>query len=108
MRAGSLRYTVEILQRTPRKDNFSAAANDWTVFATVRASIVSVSTTERAAFGGKYAEATHTVTCRYVDGVSNTMRLRLPQSGRLFEITDIRSDFTGQRRLTIKATEKVK
>lgn len=108
MRPGSLRYIVEILKRAPRRDPYGAAATDWSVFATVRASILSTSTTERAAFGGKMAEATHTVTCRFVAGVENTMRLRLPASGRTFEITDIRTDATGRRRLTMKATEVVK
>lgn len=108
MRPGSLRYEFEILAPTPRRDNFGATANDWTIFATVRASMVAVSTTEKAAFGGKMATATHTVTCRFVDGVTNKMRLRLPASGRVFEITDIRTDATGRRRLTIKATEVVK
>ena len=108
MRSGSLRYSVQILRRTPRRDNYNSAANDWNVYAMVRAQILSVSTTERAAFGGKQATATHTVTCRFVPGVENTMRLRLPNSGRVFEITDIRTDCTGRRRLTIKATEVTK
>lgn len=108
MRPGSLRYIVEILKRTPRRDNRGAAAFDWTPFATVRASIVAVSTTERAAFGGKMAESTHTVTFRHLDGMENTMRLRLPESGRIFDITDIRTDPTGERRITVKATEVVK
>ena len=105
MRPGSLRYLVEILRREPRAAQSRTAENDWSVFARVRASILSVSTTERAALGGKQATATHTVTCRYVDGVNNTMRLRLPASGRVFEVSDIRTDATGRRRLTIKATE---
>ena len=106
MDSGSLRYHMEILKRTPRAAESRAAENDWTVFATVRARIVAVSTTERAALGGKQATATHTVTCRFVEGVDNTMRLRLPASGRVFEVTDIRTDATGRRRLTIKATER--
>lgn len=108
MRPGSLRYIIQFLAKTDRKDNWNAAARDWSVFAEVRASILPVSSAERAAFAGKQATATHTVTCRHIDGVTNAMRIKLPGSGRLFEITDIRTDATGERRLTIKATEIVK
>ena len=108
MRPGSLRYIVQFLKPTNRVENHRAAARDWSLFAETRASIVAVSTTERAAFAGKQATATHTVTCRFIEGLTNAMRMKLPASGRTFEITDIRIDPTGQRRLTIKATEIVK
>ena len=105
MDSGALRYIMEVLTRQERRDPYGIAERDWSVIATIRASIHAVSTTERAALGGKQAVATHTITCRYFDNWSNTMRLRLKDTDRVFEVSDIRQDPTMRRRLTIKATE---
>lgn len=108
MQSGALRFILEVLTPTPRRGEFGEAGNDWVVAGEIRAAIHAVSTTERAAFGGKQAVATHTITCRYFEGWSNKMRLRLKGTDRVFETSDVRQDQTQRRRLTIKAQEITK
>lgn len=98
MRAGLLRYRITIEQNTPARDGFGAEVANWITFATLWASITTVSGSEVIEQQRAAALLTHQIVIRYYAGVAPAMRVNW--SGRLFDIQAVLDDQkTGEMQL---------
>ena len=79
VKAGTLRHRIAIEQPpSPAEDEYghNDETRDWTVFATVWASVVPLSGREFWKAESVQSDITHTVTIRYLEGVTPQMRVR--------------------------------
>lgn len=90
VKAGTLRHRVAIEQPpTPAADEYghNDETRDWIVFATVWAAVVPLSGREFWRAESVQSDLTHTVTTRWLDGVTPQMRVR--HNDRLLNIDSV-------------------
>ena len=87
MRAGNLRYFVEIQQNTQSQDSAGALVDSWVSFASVWAAVWPVSAKEHIAGNVEQMTVTHRVKIRFLPGVKANMRILF--SSRVFDIVSI-------------------
>ena len=84
---GRLRERVTIQQATATRNRIGETVQTWGAFAEVWASVDGLSGREVLQSGQQRAEVTHRVGMRYVDGM--TQQMRLSWRGRILEITSL-------------------
>ena len=92
MRAGQLRYRVEILRRMKGKDEAGATISEWRPSAVVWADVRHLSGTETLRHDVLTASARASVRIRWRSDVSAEMRLRV--GGTLYAVRSVIPDFT--------------
>lgn len=105
MRAGRLRYLVEIEHRVASRDAAGEPLLVWSNFATRRAAIDPAGGSESVTRGKTEARQTVNIVFRYVENLRCSMRIRHVSSGRVFEIIDIKTDRTMMRNHIVRAEE---
>lgn len=104
MRAGKLRHTITIQQRSDSQNSYGEQANTWTTFAEVRASVEPLQGREFFASQQMQAEVTTRFRIRYLDGV--TADMRISYDGRTFDIQAVLNPNERGRELHIMAVER--
>lgn len=84
MRAGTLRHTVTIQQKSSVQDSFGALINLWTDVASVPAAVQPLRGMERSAAKQTQADADIKVIMRYRTGITTTNRIKF--GDRLLDI----------------------
>jgi SPP1 family predicted phage head-tail adaptor len=84
---GRLRERVTIQQATATRNRIGETVQTWGTFAEVWASVEGLSGREVLQSGQQQTEVTHRVRMRYVDGM--TQQMRLSWRGRILEITSL-------------------
>jgi SPP1 family predicted phage head-tail adaptor len=117
VKAGTLRQVIDIESPTESRSPSGAIAGPpWNNFATVRAEIKTVEGREAFAGDEFLAQATHTVTIRYLAGVTQKMRINfktqsqrdLGQDGRLFDILAMNDIDERHREIDLTCREAVR
>lgn len=75
MRAGQLRHTIEIQQKTKTADGMGSFTESWSEFATVRAAIWPVSAKEIISNQQNKQQITSKIRIRFLEGVTASMRV---------------------------------
>lgn len=84
---GRLRERVTVQQATQTRNRLGESVLSWATFAERWASVQGLSSRELLLSGQQQTEATHRVRMRYLDGLTNSMRLLW--RGRVLEITSL-------------------
>jgi len=85
MRAGKLRHVVTIQQPIKTNNAINEAVIDWQVFARdIRANLLPLGSKEFFAQDKEKSSITHKLFIRYIEGVTNQMRIIM--GARIFEI----------------------
>ena len=82
--AGSLRETVVIEKQSETRNAFGEASSTWSIHATRRAAVESISYSETQRQGRIGGSATWVVRCHYVEGVTGKMRVRWSSRGNRY------------------------
>lgn len=105
MRAGGLRHRVAIERRTDTPTASGGTVPTWSVYRETRAQFDPLTGREYHASDQLRAETTHKITIRYVDGITESMRVRKVRDGRLFAITGVVNVQERSRMLVLLARE---
>lgn len=89
MRAGKLRHTVAIQERTASYDSFGQEANNWQTVKTVHAEIRGLSGSEAEKAHALHPTATHRVRMRKLSGQAVTPQHRLKFGARILNIDHV-------------------
>lgn len=87
MQAGRLRHLVEIQNYTLTQDSAGDEIKDYAAFATLHAEIRTLRGRELYAAQQDYAEAEVRISCRYVAGV--TEKMRVSHNGIYYDILNV-------------------
>lgn len=103
MESGKLRHVLTIEQPTETKDASGRVSVAWSTFATAYGSLASSSYKYQVMAESSKLIASHVITIRYLDGLTERMRLKL--GSRTFSIISIKEDSTTKRDFVILAYE---
>jgi len=103
MQAGQLRKRITIQRRALAQDTFGGQSSTWTDWQTVWAQISPASGSEVMAAQAVHERISHTVSMRYIDGV--TAAMRIVYKDRFFNIVLVRNVDERSRQLEILAVE---
>lgn len=84
---GRLRERITVQVATERRNSFGETTMEWSTFAERWASVEGLSSREVLVLGQQQTEGTHRVRLRYVEGLTQTMRVLW--RGRVLEITTL-------------------
>jgi len=84
---GKMRERVTVQQATERRNSLGETTLEWATYATRWASVQGVSSREALELGQVDVSVTHRVRMRYVDGMTQNMRLLW--RGRVLEIVSL-------------------
>jgi SPP1 family predicted phage head-tail adaptor len=102
--AGKLRQKIDILQPTGVQDSAGGISlADYTVLATVWASIEPTGGTETLAAGSETSVVTHRIEIRYIAGLNASMQVGF--SGRKFQITAVENPDERTKKLYLQVVE---
>jgi len=114
MKAGKLRHRIKIEKPVKAQNTFGEVevnrddAADWTDFATVWGQILPISSRSEEKFtqdnSQLLAEVDHTITIRYLTGVTHQMRVIC--GTRIFEISTVLDPDGFQREMTLMCKEQ--
>lgn len=76
IRAGSLRHSVVIQERTLTADAYGGRTEAWATFATVWANVEPLSSSEQWRAQQVQSSVSHKVTIRYLAGIDSKMRVK--------------------------------
>ncbi len=85
VRAGAMRFQIDIMVRSSTQDAAGETLNTWAIFATRRAAIQRTAGREVFAAAARNARVPTVFRLRWLDGVLTGMRVQY--DGRLFNIT---------------------
>lgn len=89
--SGKMRYKMQIEQRTAGQNSRTGLPNQaWTTFAETRAELIAGGSSEGIRGAGVEGEATHTLRCRWIPGVTSSMRFKY--NARIFNVVGIPID----------------
>jgi SPP1 family predicted phage head-tail adaptor len=101
MNPGILRHSITIQQKDGTRGAAGGEKNTWAEVVTRRAQVLPLQGRELATQRQTYAEATHRVFMRYVDGITPKMRVQwtdpVAQTSRYFDIASV-LNMDGQKR----------
>jgi len=80
---GDLRHVVTIETPTEVRNGMGEITQTWATFATRRASVTPVSYSEQSSRGQVGGSTSYEVNMRYLEGITATMRVVLPDRGGL-------------------------
>ncbi len=105
VRAGAMRFQVDILRRSTTQDAAGETLNTWSTFATRRAAIQRTPGSELFAAAGRNGRVPTVFRLRWLDGVTPGMRVQY--DSRLFNITSAVDQEEIREELIITAEELV-
>ena len=105
MRAGRLNSKISIETKTENIDSVGSVVETWEPFAEVWAEVKTESGREFLSNSQQHSELSHTLTLRYLPGISNKMRVN--DNGRYYNILSV-FDLGGRRKeLTLYCSEQL-
>ncbi len=103
--AGILRHAVSIQTQTTAQDSFGQQRTTWTSVLDTRASIRTLTLSERSSASGFVSEATHLITMRYQSAVALTAGMRVAYETHTYLLQAVENVLERNRVITCLALE---
>jgi SPP1 family predicted phage head-tail adaptor len=103
--AGTLRHAISIQAQTTTQDAFGQESQTWNTVLQTRASIRTLSLSERSSASGFVSEATHRITMRYQSAAPILGGMQIVFGSHTYQIQAVENALERNRVITVLALE---